>query len=92
MVERIMLMTAAKMQEIGGGDGDVNKRRVNPENYPIRLSAGGGVCAKFTVVYGQSRVVCVEWLPISFGNSVRWTISSRATSLFLHAPSTTISI
>ena len=47
-----------------GGDGDdVNKRRVNPENYSIRLSAKGGVYAKFRVVYGQSRVVCAEWLP-----------------------------
>ncbi len=33
-------------------------------DYPIRFSAGDGVCAKFRVVYGQSRVVCVEWLPI----------------------------
>ena len=51
------------MQKIGNNDDNVNKRRVDSKNYPIRLSAGGGVCAKFTVVYGQSRVVCVEWLP-----------------------------
>jgi len=31
---------------------------LDPGNYPIRLSAGGGVCAKFPVV------VCVEWLPL----------------------------
>ncbi len=52
------------MQEIDNDDDDVNKRRVNLKNYSIRLSARGGVCAKFTVVYGQSRVVCVEWLPL----------------------------
>ncbi len=57
-------MATTKMQEIGDDDDDVNKRRVNSKNYSIRLSARGGVCAKFTVVYGQSRVVCVEWLPI----------------------------
>jgi len=37
-------------------------------DYPIGFSAGGGVCAKFPVVYGQSRVVCVEWLPIYIGS------------------------
>ncbi len=58
-----MLITTTKMQKIDDDDNDINKRRVDPKNYPIRLSARGGVCAKFTVVYGQSRVVCVEWLP-----------------------------
>ena len=62
-----MLMATTRMQKIGGDGDDVNKRRVNSGNYSIRLSAGGGVYAKFRVVYGQSRVVCAEWLPfISF--------------------------
>jgi hypothetical protein len=30
----------------GGGGGDVNNGLVDPENYPIRLSAGNGVRAK----------------------------------------------
>ena len=32
-------------------------------DYPIGFSGGVVYVQKFRVVYGQSRVVCVEWLP-----------------------------
>jgi len=55
-----MLITATKMQKIDNNNGDINKRRVNSKNYPIRLSARDSVYAKFTMIYGQSRVIYME--------------------------------